>query len=113
MMLLRGDIALVNFDPAHPGEAANTRPAVIMTNNVANLNSPVIVVIPLTSNTERVYPFELLIPTQQSGLDMDSKAQPQLIRHVSRGRVGQTIGKLQEALMTDLETRLKHHLGMN
>lgn len=111
-MLLRGDIALVNFDPAELGEAASTRPAIIITNNVANLNSPVLVVIPLTTNTERVYPFELLVTSLMSSLDSDSKAQTQLIRHVSQHRIGKVIGRLEGAAMLELEVRLKHHLGM-
>ena len=111
-MLLRGDIALVSFDPAELGEAASTRPAVIITNNVANLNSPVLVVIPLTTNTDRVYPFELLVSSALSGLTSDSKAQTQLIRHVSQRRIGQVIGRLEGTVMQELEGRLKQHLGM-
>lgn len=111
-MLLRGDIALVNFDPAEVGEAASTRPAIILTNNVANLNSPVLVVIPLTTNTERIYPFELLVTSTMSGLNWDSKAQMQLIRHVTRRRIGKVIGRIEAAGMQELEVRLKHHLGM-
>lgn len=111
-MLLRGDIALVNFDPAELGEAASTRPAIIITNNVANLNSPVLVVIPLTTSTNRVYPFELLVTSAMSGLQNDSKAQTQLIRHVSQRRIGKVIGRLEAGLMQELEVRLKQHLGM-
>ena len=111
-MLLRGDIALVNFDPAETGEAASTRPAIIVTNNVANLNSPVLVVIPLTTAVARVYPFELLVSAAMSGLTSDSKAQTQLVRHVSRRRVGKVIGRLEASAMDELEGKLKHHLGM-
>lgn len=111
-MLLRGDIALVDFNPAELGEAASTRPAIIITNNVANLNSPVLVVIPLTTSTERVYPFEMLVSSALSGLDSDSKAQTQLIRHVSQRRIGKVIGRLEAAAMLELEGKLKHHLGM-
>ena len=111
-MLLRGDIALVNFDPAEQGEAASTRPAILITNNIANLNSPVLVVIPLTTAVGRVYPFELLVTTAMSGLDSDSKAQTQLIRHVSQRRIGKVIGRLEEGAMDELEGKLKHHLGM-
>lgn len=111
-MLLRGDIALVSFDPAEQGEAASTRPAIVITNNVANLNSPVLVVIPLTANTTRVYPFELLVTSEMSGLDSDSKAQTQLIRHVTKRRIGKVVGRLEESAMLELEGRLKHHLGM-
>lgn len=111
-LIRRGDLLLIDFSPALPGEANYTRPAVVMTNNVANLNSPAIVVIPLTGNVERVYPFELLIPVERSGLDRDSKAQPQFIRHVSTARIRRSLGHLPEDLMRSLEGRLREHLGL-
>lgn len=108
----RGDILLIDFAPALVGEANYTRPAVVMTNNIANTESPAIVVIPLTSNLERVYPFELLIPLERSGLDRDSKAQTQFIRHVSTARIRKALGYLPEDLMTELEGRLRVHLAL-
>lgn len=111
-LIRRGDILLIDFAPAREGEANYTRPAVVMTNNTANLHSPAIVVIPLTGNTERVYPFELLIPVERSGLDRDSKAQPQFIRHVSVSRVQKPLSHLPEDLMAQLERRLKEHLAL-
>ena len=111
-LIRRGDILLIDFAPALAGEANYTRPAVVVTNNIANAESPAIVVIPLTSNTERVYPFELLVPLERSGLDRDSKAQTQFIRHVSTARVRKPLGHLPEDLMAQLETRLKEHLAL-
>ena len=111
-LIRRGDILLVDFAPAEPGEANNTRPAVVITNNTANDHSPAIVVIPVTSNTERVYPFELLLPLERSGLDRDSKAQPQLIRHVAKARVRRRLSHLPDDLMGELDERVRGHLGL-
>lgn len=49
MGVKRGDILLVDFDPGSPGETAKVRPAILVTNDMANLYSPVLVVVPLTS----------------------------------------------------------------
>lgn len=111
-LIRRGDILLIDFAPALAGEANFTRPAVVVTNNLANANSPVVVVIPLTSNLERIYPFELLLPVERTGLDRDSKAQIQYIRHVSTARFQKMLGHVPDDLMTALEQRLKAHLGM-
>lgn len=111
-LIRRGDILLIDFAPAQPGEADNTRPAVVVTNNIANDHSPAIVVIPLTSNVERVYPFELLLPLERSGLDRDSKAQPQLIRQVSKARVRRRLSHLPDDLMGELDERVRGHLGL-
>ncbi|WP_105317281.1 type II toxin-antitoxin system PemK/MazF family toxin [Thermus tenuipuniceus] len=39
MGLRRGDILLVDFDPGSPGEVAKVRPAILVTNDVANAYS--------------------------------------------------------------------------
>ena len=111
-LLRRGDILLIDFAPAQPGEANHTRPAVVVTNNVANEHSPAIVVVPLTSNTERVYPFELLLPVERTGLDQDSKAQAQFVRHVSKARIRRHLSHLPSDLMGELDARLRAHLGL-
>ncbi|WP_420594467.1 type II toxin-antitoxin system PemK/MazF family toxin [Deinococcus sp.] len=108
----RGDILLIDFAPAQAGEASFTRPAVVVTNDLANAFSPVLVVVPLTSNLNQVYPFELLLPTALTGLDRESKAQPQLIRHVSRGRVKKHLAHLDAALQRALDERLRLGLGL-
>ena len=59
----RGEIVTVDLDPAHGSEASKTRPAVIVSNDTANstadrLGRGVITVVPVTSHTERVYPFQ-------------------------------------------------------
>ena len=86
--MLRGDVRAVDLDPAQPGEANKRRPAVIVSNDGANasasrLGRGVVTVVPLTSNTERVFPFQVFIPAQASGLPRDSKAQAEQVRAVS------------------------------
>lgn len=112
MLIRRGDIVLVNFDPAMRHEAAAERPAVVLTNNIANAVAPVIVVVPLTTNLERVYPHELVLPVYRSGLEHESKAQVHLIRHVSKERVVKVLSHLPEDLMRELDGRLREHLAL-
>jgi mRNA interferase MazF len=72
-----------------------------------------VVVIPLTSNLDRVYPFELELPNQRTGLNKDSKAQIHLIRHVNVDRLKQALGFVPHDLMRDLDGRLRLHLALN
>ena len=111
-MLRRGDIVLVDFAPARAAEVNFTRPAVIVTNNEANAHAPVILVVPLTSNLERVYPSELVVPLKRTGLDRDSKVQVQLMRHVSVERVLKLLGYLPEDLMLELDLKFLEHLAL-
>ncbi|KRT63380.1 MAG: Toxin-antitoxin system, toxin component, MazF family [Chloroflexi bacterium CSP1-4] len=113
----RGDIHLVDLSPARGSEANKRRPAIIVSNDGANatarrLGRGVITVVPVTSNVERVYPFQVLLSAAETGLERDSKAQAEQIRSVAVVRVGARLGVVPDALMLELEEALRLHLGM-
>jgi len=113
----RGEIRLVDLDPARTGEAGKRRPAVIVSNDGANataarLGRGVVTVVPVTSNVDRVYPFQVLLPSAESGLDRDSKAQAEQVRSVSIERVTDKIGNVPPGLMLDVDEALRLHLGL-
>ena len=60
--MLRGEVWWVEFDPAVGSEIRKTRPGVIVSNNSANRNLARVIVVPLTSNTDRVYPGRRVCP---------------------------------------------------
>ena len=113
----RGEIVLVDLGPAR-GEAANKRrPAVIVSNDGANataerLGRGVITIVPVTSNTRRVYPFQVLLPAADTGLDADSKAQAEQLRAIAVERVGRRIGRVPIALLSALDEALRLHLAL-
>lgn len=72
----------------------------------------VVTVVPVTSITERVYPFQVLLPANQTGLAHDSKAQAEQIRSVAVERIGKRIGQLPPALMTALDHAIRLHLSL-
>ena len=113
----RGEIVTVDLDPARGSEASKTRPAVIVSNDTANstadrLGRGVITVVPVTSSTERVYPFQVLLPAGVTGLARPSKAQAEQVRSVAVGRVGRRIGRLPAPLLAELDQALRIHLGL-
>lgn len=115
--MLRGEIVSINFDPAQGSEADKARPAVIVSNDAANstatrLGRGVITVVPVTSNITRVYPFQVMLPSQQTGLPRDSKAQAEQVRSVSVERVGRVLGRLPAALVAELDRALRVHLSL-
>ncbi|MDL2342714.1 type II toxin-antitoxin system PemK/MazF family toxin [Deinococcus sp. MIMF12] len=110
--LQRGDLVLVNLDPAVGSEANKTRPAVVVSNDHANLTSPVVTVIPITSNTARVYSFQVYLPQEESGLDHDSKAQAEQMRSLDRRRVRGSLGQLPAEAMRRLDAALRLHLTL-
>ena len=116
-MIRRGDIVTVNLDPAVGSEARKARPAVVVSNDVANataarLGRGVITVVPVTSNIARIYPFQVLLLASQTGLARDSKAQAEQVRSVAVERIGTRMGRLPAAVMRELDDALRVHLSL-
>ena len=115
--MLRGEIRLVEFGPGLTGEPVHSRPAVIISNDGANataarLGRGVITVVPITSNVARIYPFQILVPAHESGLDRDSKAQAEQVRSVAIDRVKQKMGTIPTPLMLELDEAIRLHLAL-
>lgn len=113
----RGEIRLVDLDPVRGSEADKCRPAVIVSNDGANstaerLGRGVVTVVPITSNTGRIYPFQVLVAAAASGLGRDSKAQAEQLRSVAVERVGRRLGSLPSELMLELDEALRLHLAL-
>ena len=113
----RGEIHLVDLEPARGNEAAKQRPAVIVSNDGANttarrLGRGVVTVVPITSNTAKVYPFQVFLPAELTGLALDSKAQAEQVRTVSIERIGARLGHLTATLEDQLDEALRLHLGL-
>src|SRR3954454_24947092 len=95
LSMRRGDITLVDLEPTRGAEANKLRPAVLVSNDGANttaarLGRGVLTVVPVTTNVERLYPFQVLLPASDTGLSADSKAQAEQVRSLDVGRRWQT-----------------------
>jgi mRNA interferase MazF len=113
----RGDIVAVSLDPVRGSEVSKTRLAVVVSNDAANataerLGRGVITVVPVTSNVARIYPFQVLLRADQTGLGRDSKAQAEQIRSVAVERIGNRVGKLPPATMTELDEALRVQVAL-
>ena len=113
----RGEIRLVDLEPARGAEADKRRPAVVVSNDGANttaerLGRGVITVVPVTSNVTRVYPFQVLLDAARTGLDRDSKAQAEQVRSVAVERVGRRVGVLTADLVAAVDEALRLHLAL-
>ncbi len=113
----RGDIHLVDFEPSRGSEVNKRRPAIVVSNDAANtyaerLGRGVITVVPLTSNTRRIYPFQVLVRAERSGLVRDSKAQAEQVRAVDFERIGPQVGLVPLALMAAIDEALRIHMDL-
>lgn len=113
----RGDILLVDLEPTVGAEANKRRPAIIVSNDGANatasrLGRGVVTVVPVTSNVERLYPFQVLLPASDTGLAHDSKAQAEQVQPISAQRLGAKLGTVPGPLMVALDEALRFHLAL-
>ena len=69
-------------------------------------------VVPVTSNTAKVFPFQVLLPAGDTGLHIDSKAQAEQVRALDATRVGRHVGELTVPLMAALDEALRLHLAL-
>lgn len=69
-------------------------------------------VIPFSSKTEKIYPFEVLVKKQDSGLDVDSKLKIPQMRAIDKTRLSKYITTLSDEIIKEVEGAIKLHLGM-
>ncbi len=114
----RGDIVWATLDPVRRPEASKRRPVVVITTDNVNrtttrLGRGLITNIPVTSHTERVYPWQVFLPSEATGLPDDSVAQADQIRAISITRTGASIGHVPPDLMAEIDEAIRGHLDLN
>jgi len=98
----QGEIYLINLDPSIHSALGKTRPGLILSVNSMNLNSPRLIIAPITSSVGKIYPFELLLAGRQAtagGLEKDSKIMLDQIRSVDKRRLTRRIGEVDNDLL--------------
>jgi mRNA interferase MazF len=113
----RGEIRWVDLDPVRGAESNKRRPAVIVSNDGANaaatrLGRSVVTVVPVTSNVDNVYPFQVLLGSDATGLPRSSKAQAEQVRSVAVERIGERVGSVSGADLSALDDALRLHLSL-
>jgi mRNA interferase MazF len=109
----RGETYYADLNPVVGSEIAKRRPVLVVSNNANNRAAATVTIIPITSQIKRVYPFEVLLKKEESGLPKLSKAQVQQIRTISKQRIlGDKVGNLADDSMKAVEAALKLHLGL-
>lgn len=104
----RGEVWWVNFDPAPGSEVKKTRPAVIVSTDAANQYLSRLQVVPLTSNTTRLYPSEAYVTVNGK----KGKAMADQIMTVSKKRLTKKMGQLTRSDVKAVERAMKVQLDL-
>lgn len=109
----RGDIFFVDFEHAKGAEIKKKRPALIVSCDEANRHLRNVTVIPFSSKTDVIYPFEVLVKKDESGLPVDSKLKIPQMRAVDKTRLTRYTGAILEETMKDVEKAIRLNLAMD
>lgn len=113
----RGEVHLASLDPAVSSEQGKVRPVIIVSNDAANSSAErrgrgVVTVVPVTSNVHTVYPFQVLMSHEETGLPTHSKAHAEQVRSISTDRLVRHIATLPAELMRSVDDALRLHLAL-
>ena len=104
----RGDVWWVNFEPSIGGEIRKKRPAIIISNNASNKFLNRVQVIPITSNTDRLFPSEAYVTVGGK----KGKAMADQLATVSKQRLSKCIGSISDDEMNMVVEAIKTQLDL-
>lgn len=109
----RGEVVRVRLDPVEGSEQGGERPALVISPDLVNEHSPVILVAAITSRkTDRVYPFEALVEPPEGGLSARSKVLLMQVRAIDKRRVVAVAGVVSPPTLARVEEALRIATGL-
>ena len=104
---------IADLSPTVGSEINKRRPVLIVSNDANNRAASSITALPVASSVSKVYPFEVALDGNESGLSKDSKVQAQQIRTLAKERLtGAAVGRLREEKMRAVDAAIRLHLGL-
>jgi len=102
LIIKRGDIFYADLSPVIGSEQGGIRPVLIIQNNVGNLHSPTVIVAAITSQiSKNKLPTHIEIPSQKTGLKIDSVILAEQIRTIDKSRLKEKICHIKDKELID------------
>ena len=107
----RGEIWLVNWNPARGSEQAGKRPALIIQNDIGNEKSPTMIVAAISS-TVKLFPMNVKIEPHEEGLNLTSIVKTSQVLTIDKDRLEKRLGQLDKLKMQEVNTAIKLSLDL-
>jgi len=107
----RGDVWLVNWNPARGSEQAGRRPALIIQNDIGNEKAHTTIVAAISTSV-RPYPMNVRVGLSEGGLERPSVIKTSQILTISKERLEKRLGSLSRERMTEVDRAIKLSLSL-
>ncbi|MBO6010635.1 MAG: type II toxin-antitoxin system PemK/MazF family toxin [Oscillospiraceae bacterium] len=109
----RGDIFYADLSPVVDSEQGGLRPVLIVQNDTGNKHSPTVIAAAITSQVNKAkLPTHIEPGARCYGLSRDSVVLLEQIRTIDKQRLKERMGKLDERLMTKVDSALAVSVGL-
>ena len=107
----KGDIYMADLGEDEGSLQAGIRPVIIVSNDAANVHSPVITVIPMTTRSKKRLPTHVCI--QNCGLSKPSLALAEQITSINKSQIAQKMGSIHQTIYEEqVATAIRVQLSM-
>lgn len=104
----RGEIYWIDLEPIVGAETKKTRPCLIISGDIGNQYSPLVMIAPITSKVHKVYPFEVQIKIGKK----DGKVMLNQARAIDKSRLGNKIGYIGFDELKNIDEAIKIVFGI-
>ena len=110
----RGDIFYADLSPVVGSEQGGVRPVLIIQNDMGNRHSPTVIAAAITSQMNKAkLPTHIELVGQDCGLTKDSIVLLEQIRTLDKRRLREHMGRLDGALMDEVDRAIAVSFGLN
>ena len=111
--VVRGQIVMVDLPNFGGSIQTGLRPCIVVSNNKANMYSPNVIVVPLTSRNKKPLPTHYTMqPTRLNGLKVASTALAEQIITLSKTMIKRVVGKVDEEHIDNINHIIKESISL-
>jgi mRNA interferase MazF len=107
----RGEVWLVNWNPARGSEQAGRRPALVIQNDIGNEKASTTIVAEISSSV-KIFPMNVKVDPPEGGLGLASIVKTSRILTVDKKRLERRLGQLSSEKMKEVNLAIKLSLDL-